>query len=322
MGRTRIELLTSGDIDMYDDIATPLTYAVADVRQPDKRNASFSKTIKVPATRGNNIRFGHIFDVNLSETTYNPNIKAPCTLYIDDVPQLKGFLQILSIQINDKGKMEYSISIQGNVGNIFGDLGDAYLEDIDLSAFDHTLDRPTQEAAWNNDFNDGYCYPLIDFGYDNNINQYKVEHLIPSVFLRTYIDKIFEGSGYTYTSNFFDSERFRNLLIPCNTQEFKLTQAQELARLFEANLGSQDFAFYNHNPNNPSAWDRLTFDTVSNDPASAFNTTLSNWTVPKSGYYDLTANFNLNTSGTISSTGTQAFARIRIRKFDGTTYTI
>jgi len=326
MGRTRIELLTSGDIDMYDDVSAPLTYAVADVRHPDKRNASFSKTIKVPATKGNNIRFGHIFDVNLSETTYNPNIKAPCTLYIDDVPQLKGYLQILSIQINDKGKMEYSISIQGNVGNIFGDLGDSYLEDIDLSAFDHTLDRATQEAAWNNDFNDGYCYPLIDFGYDNNINQYKVEHLIPSVFLRTYIDKIFEDSGYTYTSNFFDSERFRNLLIPCNTQEFKLTQAQELARLFEANLNAYDTAFHSYSPTVISGWQRLTMDNEVNDPANAYNPALSVWTVPQTGYYDLTSTHNLNTSGTItygaSPPSQTMFAFLGIRKLSGATYSI
>lgn len=327
MGRTRIELTTSGDIDMYDDIAAPLTFAVADIRKPDKRNASFSKTIKVPATKENNIRFGHIFDVNLSETTYDPNIKAPCTLYIDDVPQLKGFLQILSIEIDDKGRMEYSVSIQGNVGNIFGDLGDSYLNDLDLSDLDHTLNRATQEAAWDYDYNDGYCYPLIDYGYNSSANQYKVEHLIPSVFVRTYIDKMFSNLGYTYTSNFFDSERFRNLLIPCNPQEFKMLQSDEQDRLFEANLSVLTNASYAFNLNTPSLWETLRFDTDVNDPANAFNTTTNAWTVQEAGYYDITGGWILNTTGSISYNGGVTYTnntntRIGIRKYDGTNYTI
>ena len=133
MGRTRIELLSSGDIDMYDDVSTPLNYAISDIRTPEKRDASYSKTIKVPGTKGNNIRFGHIFDVNIGDGTFNPNIKVPCTLYIDDLPQMTGYLQVLSIEIDDEKRIEYNVCIKGQVGSIFTAICEKELTDLDFS---------------------------------------------------------------------------------------------------------------------------------------------------------------------------------------------
>lgn len=292
MGRTRIELLSSGDIDMYDDVPAPLTFNIADVRQPDKRNAHFSKTIKVPGTKGNNLRFGHLFNITIGDTNFNPNIKAPCTLYIDDVPQISGFIQVLGIDIDDKGKIEYSVSIQGNISNIIQEIGDSELTDLDLSAFNHTLNRANQIATYSNDYTDGYCYPLIDYGFDNNINEYRAEHLIPAIFLRTLIDKIFSSVGYTYVSTFFDSERFKKLLIAGSSEGFKLTQTQVLARLFEAGLSVQTTIGALNTPQ------IVPFDTDINDPASAFDTGTSKWTCPETGYYDLQGDVTWYTTGT------------------------
>ena len=57
--RTRLELGTSGTIDLNDDIPYSLNYSIADVREPDKRNASFSKTITIPGSKNNNKIFQH-----------------------------------------------------------------------------------------------------------------------------------------------------------------------------------------------------------------------------------------------------------------------
>lgn len=323
MGRTRIELLSSGDIDMYDDVSTPLTFAIADIRDPSKRNSHFSKTIKVPATKGNNIRFGHIFDINLKDGTYNPNRKAPCTLYIDDVPQINGFLQILSIEVDDKNDIQYNVSIKGNVNNIFQTLGDDELTDLDLSAFDHTLTRVNQKASWTNTYTQGYCYPLIDYGFDNNINHYKVEHLMPAVFVRTLIDKIFSNAGFTYRSTFFDSTIFKNLIIPCTGEGFRYSNSQALAKNFEANRSSLQNIPYLNFSNNISTWSQISFNNDVNDPSNAFDTGTGKWTVPSSGYYSVICDVAMNTSGSIQYGGspatTQVFPRIGIRKVDITT---
>ena len=45
------------DVDLLDDVPYSITYSVADIRQPDKRSGSFSKTIEIPGSATNNKLF-------------------------------------------------------------------------------------------------------------------------------------------------------------------------------------------------------------------------------------------------------------------------
>jgi hypothetical protein len=68
----------------------------------------------------------------------------------------------------------------------------------------------------------GYYYPLIDYGtYSAQKIDYDYRTFRPALYVKEYMDKIFEGSGYTYESNFFDSAFFKKLIIPTNTKELK-----------------------------------------------------------------------------------------------------
>ena len=52
--RTKLELVGSGFLDMFDDVSISLNYSIADIAEPDKRQASYSKTISLPGTANNN----------------------------------------------------------------------------------------------------------------------------------------------------------------------------------------------------------------------------------------------------------------------------
>jgi hypothetical protein len=75
----------------------------------------------------------------------------------------------------------------------------------------------------------GYYYPLIDYGTystpQTNPGRAKIDYdyrtFRPALFVKEYIDKIFEPSGYTYESSFFDSAFFNKLIVPNNTKELK-----------------------------------------------------------------------------------------------------
>lgn len=316
MGRTRIELLSSGDIDMYDDVASPLTYSIADIRTPDKRDASFSKTIKIPGTKGNNIRFGNIFDVNIGDGTFNPNVKAPCTIYIDDVPQLSGFLQVLTIDIDDEKRIEYNVSIKGKTATLFDTLGTSELTALDFSSGDHVYSKANQKASWANNFTQTYCYPLIDYGYDNDINKYDVAHLFPAIFVRAYVDKIFSQAGYTYTSSFFNSTTFKQLIIPTNSKSIRLTDAQIAPRLFQASLASPYSLAVAYAYTIPT-YQQLVIDTDVSDPSNQFNTATYKFTVATTGYYNLNANINIKHTSTLP---TYFFLRKNSTSVIGSTY--
>lgn len=313
MGRTRIELLSSGDIDMYDDVSTPLNYAISDIRTPEKRDASYSKTIKVPGTKGNNIRFGHIFDVNIGDGTFNPNIKVPCTLYIDDLPQMTGYLQVLSIEIDDEKRIEYNVCIKGQVGSIFTAIGDKELTDLDFSEFNHTYNKTTQKASWINPYTDGFIYPLIEYGFDNDLNRFNVEQLYPAIFVRQYIDKIFSSAGYIYSSNFFNSDPFTKLIIPSNSNKLVLNDTEIQARLFDcAQVSSGTISLGAYPSGAYGVTQTVNIDAVINDPASQVSIASDNITIYKSGYYNL--NFSVNHN---FSVGTAPFFNVRFERASG-----
>lgn len=291
--RTRIELGSSGDIELFEDISTPLTFSIADIRTPETRQGSFSKTITIPGSKQNNKLLGHIFDINVGDCTFNPKIKTPARLFINDVPQLSGFMQLLKIKKLDNYKIEYEVALFGKNSNIFIDIGDSLLTDLDYSDLNHLYSRDEQETSWGATYTLGYVYPLIDYGFDADINSYDVEHLYPATYLRTYIDKIFTAAGYSYQSTFFDSDLFKKLIIPATGTKIGLSSAQIDARIFNA----YDNTLRSYAGN--SSWAQLTIANETNDPSNQFNTGTYKWTVANSGYYNIygAINYYLESTG-------------------------
>ncbi|MTV59185.1 hypothetical protein GM547_14165, partial [Streptococcus pneumoniae] len=66
---------TNASLDLMDDVPVSLNYAIADIKDPSKRNGAFSKTIKLPGSATNNKFFEHIYDVNVVTNSFNPNLK-------------------------------------------------------------------------------------------------------------------------------------------------------------------------------------------------------------------------------------------------------
>lgn len=306
--RTRIELGTSGDIELFEDISTPLNFTIADIRTPETRQGSYSKTISIPGSKQNNKLLGHIFDINIGDCTFNPKIKTPARLYINDIPQLTGYMQLLKIKKLDNYKIEYEVAIFGKSSNIFLEIGDGLLTDLNYNEFDHLYSRDEQEGSWTQDYTYGYVYPLIDYGFDTDINKYDVEHLFPATYVRTYVDKIFEGAGYTYQSSFFDSTFFKKLIIPYNGTNLKLSGAQVEARVFNA------YDSTTRTYTGGAAAANLIVASETNDPSNQYNTATYTWTVANSGYYNVygVINYYLESTGatTFPASPTQTYLRL------------
>ena len=218
-------------IDLLQDISTEFTYAIDDVSEFGSRNTSFSKTISIPGTATNNLVFGYIFELNNANFTdntlpnvgYNYNVtkQANCKIFIDKVQIFKGTLRILEIVI-DKETIEYQCSVFGELGGFINQLGNKRLEDLDFSAYDHTYSVANISNSWNNAGGSGYYYPLIDYGnvstgaYGTAKKDFQYTTFRPALYVKQYIDKIFEGTDYNYDCSFFNSALFKRLIIPHN----------------------------------------------------------------------------------------------------------
>ena len=297
--RTRLELGTSGSIDLLDNIPYSLNYAIADIREPDKRNSSYSKTIKIPGSKSNNIIFAHIFEINI-QSNFNANLKTPCRLYVDELLQMQGFLQLLKINKTDDNQIEYEVAIKGNVGNIFTDWADLQLTDLDLSAYNHTYDKTAQKASWVATYGEGYVYPMIDYSVTNALT-FDVENFFPAIYVKQYIDSMFVKAGYTYSSAFFDSAFFKRLIIPFNATTLLLTDAELTSRYFKAKRSADYVAgvinksiqttSLNTSTGNPI---KISINQDVSDVSNQFNTTTFNYVNQDKGTYKLIFNVSFN----------------------------
>lgn len=227
------------NLDLQQEIPVSINLSIADVRNPDKRNGAFSKTIKLYGTKTNNQFFEHIYEVNIVTSTFNRNLKTPCFIKQDGVIVVSGNLRLLSIQKvlqNDIEEIIYDVSILGEVSTLFNEIGDSKLEDLDLSAYNHTYSRYTQYSTWTATKGTGYVYPIIDYGYNAfATNLFKVQWLRPAIYVKQYVDSIFAAAGKTYTSSFFNTSFFKSLIIPHNGDKFTMNSTFKTA--FECYVG-------------------------------------------------------------------------------------
>lgn len=215
-------------IDLLQDIGTDFTYTIDDVRDFGSRNTSFSRTISIPATARNNKILGFAFDLGMAHehnmdlpnvnTNFTPSQAAKCEVYIDKIQIFKGVIRILEI-ISNNGITEYQCAVFGELGGFITELGNKRLEDLDFSEYNHTWNVTTIQNSWNTINGSGYYYPLIDYGdVSTNKDDFHVSTFRPALYVREYLQKIFAGTSYTLNCDFFNSDFFKKLIIPNNSQ--------------------------------------------------------------------------------------------------------
>jgi hypothetical protein len=301
--RCKIIIPSSGVVELYDDVDISLTFQIADIKEPQKRHADYSKTITVPGTHNNNKMFQHIFDIGI-DRLYNPNKKASCVLQADSTSVMKGYMRLKNIIVNDK-KISYEIEITGRLADLFTILGDTKIKDLTWSDLDHTYSRANQIASWVATPGSNYVYPFIDYGFTLNEIDYEVNDFFPGIYVKEIWDRIFSWAGFQYTSpsGFLTSNYFKRLFLPFNSDKMRLTTAQIEARRFRATHTST--AYYTQALSGTTAYTDIVFnnDTTSpnQDTGGVYNTATGVWTCGASGFYNVTANINCRAKVIISA---------------------
>jgi len=182
--------LTQFELDLTQSPNVVANYNWVNLKEPDKRKASFSQTIKLPFTNNNNQFFENFFEVNLSSLVYNTKQKFNAILYVDSIPQLKGFIQLKAIYLNAR---VYEVALFGQTADFFTDikakkLRDAFTttsnSDPDVEIIDgqmaHFYTASNIVKSWDNGAsgtglvlagggNDkDVMYPVIDYGHTTN----------------------------------------------------------------------------------------------------------------------------------------------------------
>ena len=177
--------VTQFELDLQESPNVVVNYNWLDLKNPDQRKASFSQTLKLPFSNANNDFFENYFDVNLDSLVYDAKTKFNAILYIDSIPQLKGFIQLKSIYMNAR---LYEVALFGDTADFFTDLKDNRLKDafrtqdttnpelfIEDNQLDHILTLPNIVASWTTGLTtvastttNDIMYPIIDYGHTTN----------------------------------------------------------------------------------------------------------------------------------------------------------
>ena len=226
------QLIINGvDVPLINGIGTVLTYSIKDIEQPDKRKASFSKTIKLPHSKVTSDLFNFIFEIN-SDSTFNPNLKADAIYLIDDITVFKGIIQLKKVNKLDNEHYTYDVVLLGQLANIFTEMGDSYIDDDDMnwSELNHPYLKGPMILSWDTSYyynnivtpfayGSGYTYPMINYSGSADQIIWNVEDFFPAAYAKEYIDRIFNSVDFEYESNFFDSDYFKRLIIPFTGKE-------------------------------------------------------------------------------------------------------
>lgn len=291
----RDELYINGTlVNLSQAVGASLNFAIADIREPDKRNGAFSRTVKLYKDKVLSEVLDAVFEIGYNTQTsgiinftpdFNPNLKAPFVLYTDGVEQLRGYMRLRSIDRDQQqlGRMYYNVELYGALANIFTDLGDKRLTDLDYSSDNHTYDRTNQKATWTNvDSDDGnYVYPMINYGITSE-STWDVEDFFPAISLRSLVEKIVTGAGYSWDSTFLDSSYFKKLYVPFCGDKLTLSPSGVANSLFSA---KSTVALSGNAQVSP-----FRFDTEISDPSNQYNPATYTFTAAQPGWHEFVIN--------------------------------
>lgn len=222
-------------VDLNDKIPFPLTFAISDIKNLSARKGNNSKTIGLPGTPTNVQLMANVFSLSatlgapMTFMNYDPSVKASAKYYHNGVLEFNGVCQVQEC-IQQDGNWTFNIVLISETIDYIGRLKDIKINAMDWNEYNHQFIKANQEETWNGfiqsngvstanaDATDwfglGYYYGLIDYGYQRlTESTFAVEQIVPQVFCYDILLRAFNAAGITWQSTFFESQRFKRLLM-------------------------------------------------------------------------------------------------------------
>ena len=236
-------------VDLYEDETIPLTLSVDNFKNVAEKTQSYSKAFDLPATKRNNKIFDHIFDITRTADSiaFNPYLKTQCELKQDGFILFEGYLRLIDISDKD-GEISYNVNLYSEAVALADVLKDRTFADLDFTELNHRYNKSNIKLSYNDSpsagitylntntsgfrhANDTVKYPFCDWnhqipvadGFTGNNSTLGMPELIsleqafrPFIQIKYLIQKIFQDTPFTFTSDFFDTSDFKKLYMDFN----------------------------------------------------------------------------------------------------------
>jgi hypothetical protein len=162
-------------LDLYSSIPISINKSFAELGDIGRRNSDYSVGVLLPGSKKNNRFFEDFFNVDASSLYFNPLLKVPCNVLIDDEPYFTGYMRLNKVSVKDS-KVEYDVTLYSTPAELYGSIGNNLLKDLNFSdndyRFNHTfnLENVTEGFTYQNFQINGekpkpYFYPVVHNGY-------------------------------------------------------------------------------------------------------------------------------------------------------------
>ena len=218
----RIQLIEpqKGWLDVAEGTRFPINISASDIRDVGSRSGTYSKTVVLAGTENNNTLLNYYFEVNIQAGTFDINKIQKCVVYQDgEVILDNAVIRLLSVS-EILGNIQYEAQVLDTTSDLFTQINDKFLTDIDFTDLNHTYNSTNVSATFNNGNAQGYAY-LLPF---SNENEYSLQQCKPAIFVKTYLDRMFAKAGKKYTYSDAELLGFSDLILPYNGDTLKISE--------------------------------------------------------------------------------------------------
>ena len=231
-------ILSDGQVilDLYEDEDLPLTLSVDNFKNVAEKVQSYSKAFNLPATKRNNKIFNQIFEITRSDdgVIFSPYKKSECVLKQDGFVLFKGYLRLLDVTDKD-GEISYNVNLYSEVIALADYLKELSFRDLEFTELEHDYNYSEIRNSWQgtlsyiNPSTSGFRtggtvrYPFVDWNHQftlgtsgNPILPNLESAFRPFIKIKYIIERIFENTPFTFSSDFFDTTDFEKLYMDFN----------------------------------------------------------------------------------------------------------
>jgi len=162
-------------LDLYGDIPIKINRSFAELQDIAKKNSDYSLGLTLPGSKRNNQFFESFFNVDVDTLYFNPLLRTPAKVLINDEVYFTGYLKLNKISVLNS-KVEYDVTLFSNISDLFGKIGNNLLKDLPYgnvtNNFNHNFNLSSIYNSWDkvgflyDDDPAPYVYPIVHNGYN------------------------------------------------------------------------------------------------------------------------------------------------------------
>ena len=235
----RVDLYIDGQrADLFQEESIEINLSVQNIKDISKVFGDFTNSFTIPASKVNNKIFKHYYNVDI-DGGYISNLRTNAFIEVNNNLFRAGVLELEGVQIKKGEPYAYSVGFYSNVTSLKDTFGEDTLNDLDLSAYDHTYNDTNIVTGLNgyvSGTSSSIIYPLIspvrnwfydstssddnpdNIWYHNGHPEHGVFYydLKPAIKLQKIVDAIETKYGIEFQSDFLDSADFGKLFMWCH----------------------------------------------------------------------------------------------------------